>query len=42
VNPQILGGIVVRYGDRVLDGSLRRRMLSLRRRLLEAEVPGTA
>ena len=39
VNPQILGGIVVRYGDRVLDGSLRRRLVSLRRRLVEAELP---
>lgn len=39
VDPQILGGIVVRYGDRVLDGSLRRRLVSLRRRLVEAELP---
>lgn len=39
VNPQILGGIVVRYGDRLLDGSLRRRLVSLRRRLVEAELP---
>ncbi len=39
VNPEILGGIVVRYGDRVLDGSLRRRLVSLRRRLVEVELP---
>lgn len=39
VNPQILGGIVVRYGDRVLDGSVRRRLVALRRRLNEAELP---
>jgi F-type H+-transporting ATPase subunit delta len=39
VNRDILGGIIVRYGDRVLDGSLRRRMLSLRRRLLEVGLP---
>jgi len=39
VNGEILGGIIVRYGDRVLDGSLRRRMLSLRRRLLDAGLP---
>lgn len=39
VDPQILGGIIVRYGDRLLDGSLRRRLVSLRRRLLEAELP---
>ncbi len=39
VDENILGGIVVRYGDRVLDGSLRRRLLSLRHRLLEAILP---
>lgn len=39
VDPEILGGIVVRYQDRVLDGSLRRRLVSLRRHLLEAKVP---
>jgi F-type H+-transporting ATPase subunit delta len=39
VNPEILGGVIVRYGDHVLDGSLRRRMLSMRRRLLEANLP---
>jgi F-type H+-transporting ATPase subunit delta len=41
VNPEILGGIIVRYGDRVLDGSLRRRLVSLRHRLMEAELPAT-
>jgi F-type H+-transporting ATPase subunit delta len=39
VNREILGGIIVRFGDRVLDGSLRRRLLSLRRRLLDAGLP---
>lgn len=39
VDPRIVGGIVVRYGDRVMDGSLRRRLVSLRHRLLEAELP---
>ena len=34
VEPQILGGAVVRIGDRVYDGSLRRRMTRLRRQLL--------
>lgn len=34
VEPQILGGAVVRVGDRVYDGSLRRRMTRLRRQLL--------
>lgn len=39
VNREILGGIVVRYGDRVLDGSLRRRLLSMRGRMLAASLP---
>jgi F-type H+-transporting ATPase subunit delta len=34
VDEKILGGIVVRQGDQVIDGSLRRRLLALRRRLL--------
>jgi len=34
VEPQILGGAVVRMGDRVYDGSLRRRMTRLRRQLI--------
>lgn len=38
VDPSILGGIIVRYGDRVLDGSLRRRLVTLRRRMLGAEL----
>jgi F-type H+-transporting ATPase subunit delta len=33
-DPEILGGAIVRVGDRVLDGSLRRRMTRLRRHLL--------
>ncbi len=33
VDPEILGGAVVRLGDRVLDGSVRRRMTKLRRQL---------
>jgi len=41
VNPEILGGIIVRYGDRVLDGSLRRRLVSLRHRLMDVELPAT-
>jgi F-type H+-transporting ATPase subunit delta len=35
VDPEILGGAVVRVGDRVLDGSVRRRMTKLRRQLLK-------
>lgn len=34
VDPEILGGTIVRVGDRVLDGSLRRRMTKLRRQLV--------
>jgi F-type H+-transporting ATPase subunit delta len=33
VDPEILGGTIVRMGDRVLDGSVRRRMTKLRRQL---------
>ena len=43
VNPDLLGGMVVRVGDEILDGSIRSRAAGLRRRLLEAELPaGTA
>jgi F-type H+-transporting ATPase subunit delta len=38
VDPALLGGIVVRYGDRVLDGSLRHRLMSLRQRMVAAAV----
>jgi F-type H+-transporting ATPase subunit delta len=33
VDPEILGGAIIRVGDRVLDGSVRRRMTKLRRQL---------
>lgn len=33
-DPSILGGAIVRVGDRVMDGSLRRRMVRLRRKML--------
>jgi F-type H+-transporting ATPase subunit delta len=36
VNPAILGGIVVRMGDTVMDGSVRRRLSLLRNRLVSA------
>lgn len=39
VRPQILGGIIVRAGDRILDGSLRRQLEELRRRLIRAPIP---
>ncbi len=34
VNPAILGGLVVRIGDTVMDGSVRRRLSTLRRKML--------
>lgn len=32
--PSILGGVIVRVGDRVMDGSIRRKLLRLRKRML--------
>lgn len=34
VDPSLLGGVLVRVGDRVFDGSIKRRMQTLRRALL--------
>ena len=34
INPNILGGIIVRVGDRVMDGSVRRRLGILRTRMM--------
>lgn len=34
VDERILGGIVVRQGDQLIDGSLRRRLMGMRHRLL--------
>ena len=34
VNPEILGGVVARVGDQVIDGSIRQRLQVLRRQLL--------
>ena len=39
IDPRILGGVIIRVGDRVMDGSLRRRLQGLRRSLLRAELP---
>ncbi len=41
VRPEILGGLVVRTGDTIYDGSVRRRLEGMRRRLLEAQLPVT-
>lgn len=42
VDPTLIGGVLIRIGDRVFDGSLRRRAALLRRRLLEAPLPEPA
>lgn len=39
IDPDILGGVVVRAGDTVYDGSLRRRLGGMRRQLLAAQLP---
>jgi F-type H+-transporting ATPase subunit delta len=39
VNPAILGGLVVRFGDRAMDGSLRRQLVSLKRDMMHATLP---
>jgi F-type H+-transporting ATPase subunit delta len=36
VEPEILGGVVIRLGDRVLDSSVQRRLVRLRRQLLRS------
>jgi F-type H+-transporting ATPase subunit delta len=42
VRPEIIGGLIVRTTDTIYDGSLRRRLEGMRRRLLQAELPGHA
>lgn len=39
VDPELLGGLVVRVGDQILDGSVRTRAAQLRRRMLSAALP---
>ena len=41
-DPAILGGLIVRVGDRAFDGSVRRRVQLLRNRMLRAPAPGSA
>ena len=41
VHPEILGGVVVRAGDTVFDGSLARRLEGMRHSLLAASMGGT-
>jgi F-type H+-transporting ATPase subunit delta len=42
VDPELLGGMVVRVGDQILDGSVRTRAAQLRRRLLSVDLPPLA
>lgn len=42
VDPAILGGLVLRVGDVIVDGSVKARIRQLRRRLATAEVRGDA
>jgi F-type H+-transporting ATPase subunit delta len=38
IDPSLIGGVVVRFGDTVVDGSIRRRLALLRTRLKRANV----
>lgn len=38
VDPQVLGGAIVRLGDRIVDSSARRRLEEMRQRMLAADV----
>lgn len=40
IDESIVGGVVVRVGDRLLDGSLRRRLRDLKRRLVGTAITG--
>lgn len=39
VDPSLIGGVVIRVGDEILDGSLGRRVAGLRHRLLGVRLP---
>ncbi len=36
VNAKILGGIIIRFGDKLIDGSVRNRLYKLKRKLMQA------
>ncbi len=38
-DPELIGGLVIRYGDRVIDGSVRGRLEELKRQLLRSAHP---
>jgi F-type H+-transporting ATPase subunit delta len=40
VDPELLGGLVVRLGDEILDGSVKSRAVDMRRRMLGAQLTG--
>lgn len=42
VQPAIIGGLIVRTGDTIYDGSVRRRLEGMRRQLLHARLPAGA
>ena len=42
VDPGILGGVVVKAGDTIYDGSLRRRLERMRRQLMAAALPASS
>jgi F0F1-type ATP synthase delta subunit len=42
IKPEILGGLIVRTTNTIYDGSLRRRLEGMRRRLLRAKLPQEA
>lgn len=42
IDEGILGGLIVRYRDRVIDGSLRRRLVSMRSRLMHTTIEKSA
>jgi len=42
VRPEILGGIIVRTGDTIYDGSVRRKLDGMRRQLLKAKLPAVS
>ena len=39
IRPEILGGVIVRTGDTIYDGSVRKRLDGMRRQLLNAKLP---
>lgn len=42
VEPGIIGGLVIRTGDTIYDGSVRRQLDAMRRQLLQVELPAGA